>query len=798
MHHLFLKDYWIKEIIWEDHTGKAYRAIKADEEKEVLLYMIYMPSFLLESQRESFVNELTEEINKAKELNHPNIWKVEDFFSEKGKFFIRLPFIEGECLKKIQQKRRSLREIVSIYIQAAQGLKHAHHKGVYHKNISLTSIFIDKEGRVKVFGFGLHLLNRDESLKRVGESFTPPKYIDYLPPEIIEGKENNTPSCDIYSLGAVMYHFLSGYPPFKGNDWEDLRKKILKGERTSLAKLNPEVPDRLCHIIEKSLRLDPQKRYTSTEELISDLEEVSSSKDIQDIYIHPASFSGTSGKAYQVIKRYGRKILKQISHPKSQTKQHIHIAEEHRDISRFSMPQDSYKPKFSPTISPNFIKNVFAIILMLTIAYIIVSVFLKNLTSIKQVNNFSSVIHTPSPSPQMVFPKAEKKSLPSKGTLILYVDVPKAYVVIRRFYDPTFVPIQRWTKEANQMNSFLLPEGTYLLKVSKEKYENFEGRIEIMPRRVKILKVSLEQKSPRLQIVTNPKGAKVFLGNTYYGKTPLYLYNIPYGMYRVTIQKEGYKEISCNIEVSPERKGIINKTLELKTPSDSKKPTYGYISVTSKPKGVKVWVGNKFLGTTPIVNKQCSSGNLTMTLQKKGFKTKKFKITIYPDILSDFHVEMDPILPLSSQKAKPTSKNKEAKVFIDIRTSEGVIYSKYSTKPIILGFDESEITKKVDEYISSYPQIKKVPNKNIANFEIILHFALAVKKEEDKYDITLYQSITAKDVKTDKKIFYKIKKETLPAIKDFSFNPKEYIQENTKKAISFTEEFLGKALSKCQ
>ena len=273
-----ISHYQIKKLIGRGGMGEVYLAEDFTLERHVALKIL---SARLTANADR-LNRFVREAKAASALNHPNIITI----YEVGKFddlnFIATEFIEGETLR--ERKIRGeipFAENLSIIIQAADALCAAHAAGIVHRDIKPENIMVRRDGYVKVLDFGLAKLvqNRNgnpdsEAKTRVLERTTPGLImgtVAYMSPEQTRGSRTIDERTDIWSLGVVIYEMFAGKTPFEGETASDLIASILKTEPLPLAQIFPECPPELNRILAKALKKDREERYSTSEELVSDL-----------------------------------------------------------------------------------------------------------------------------------------------------------------------------------------------------------------------------------------------------------------------------------------------------------------------------------------------------------------------------------------------------------------------------------------------------------------------------------------------------------------------------------------------
>ncbi len=207
------------------------------------------------------------EAQTSASLDHPGIVRIYEVGRAEGKDFIALEYIEG---KTLAQADLPLRVAVQALAEAAEAVSHAHSKGIIHRDLKPHNIMMDRKGRARVMDFGLaKYVEGDESLTVTGTILGTPAYMS---PEQAEGGGRKVDHrSDIYSLGAVLYRFLCGRPPFQGDTPLRTLQKVVHEDVIVPSKLGEKVPDALETIVLKCLEKDPNRRYADADLLAQDL-----------------------------------------------------------------------------------------------------------------------------------------------------------------------------------------------------------------------------------------------------------------------------------------------------------------------------------------------------------------------------------------------------------------------------------------------------------------------------------------------------------------------------------------------
>jgi serine/threonine-protein kinase len=172
-------------------------------------------------------------------LSHPNIVSVYDVSHSPDVDYIVMELLDGITLKRYMKTRGALswKEALHIATQIAKALRHAHERGLIHRDIKPQNIMVVKDGSIKVADFGIAHLQSEAPVK-TGETLGS---VHYISPEQARGAAADARS-DIYSLGIVMYEMLSGSLPFTGEAAEAVALMHLSAVPTALEELNPDVP----------------------------------------------------------------------------------------------------------------------------------------------------------------------------------------------------------------------------------------------------------------------------------------------------------------------------------------------------------------------------------------------------------------------------------------------------------------------------------------------------------------------------------------------------------------------------
>src|SRR5439155_8133509 len=153
----------------------------------------------------------------------------------------------------------------------AEAIHYAHERGILHRDLKPSNVLIDASDQPRVTDFGLaRRLEGDSELTVTGQVLGSP---NYMPPEQAVGRRGKVSRrSDVYSLGAMLYHLLTGRPPFVGETLTHTLEQVLNSDPVSPRLLNPSVPRDLETICLKCLEKEPDKRYATAQALVDELD----------------------------------------------------------------------------------------------------------------------------------------------------------------------------------------------------------------------------------------------------------------------------------------------------------------------------------------------------------------------------------------------------------------------------------------------------------------------------------------------------------------------------------------------
>jgi len=202
------------------------------------------------------------EAQSAAGLNHPNIVTVYDFGEDQGMLFMAMELLDGHDLGEHARANATLGDKLALMQQICEGVGFAHGRGVVHRDLKPANIHVLPGGRIKILDFGLaRSLHSD--LTAAGKVLGTPHYMS---PEQVRGERVDSRS-DVFSLGVILYEFLTGKRPFPAEAVHAVMFQVLQREPEGIRTIDAQFPLVLDGVVRKSLAKDAADRFQSAQEM---------------------------------------------------------------------------------------------------------------------------------------------------------------------------------------------------------------------------------------------------------------------------------------------------------------------------------------------------------------------------------------------------------------------------------------------------------------------------------------------------------------------------------------------------
>lgn len=278
-------DFELLSRIGKGGMGDVYKARQVSIDREIAL-KILPPDLAKDPEfRERFLREA----RAVAKLNHPNIVAGIDVGESKGVYYFAMEFVDGKSLGDRLEKNEPIpeNEALEYTRQTALALSHAHANGFFHRDVKPDNILIDSTGTAKLADLGLARSRQertedfdsdsdtdepeDAGLTRKGKVVGTPYYIS---PEQARGKTDLTPATDLYSLGASLFHMLTGRRPYKGSTPGSIMKKHVRSPVPDPRERNPKLSKQAAEICIKLMQKEPEERYSDGQGLAKAIQKV--------------------------------------------------------------------------------------------------------------------------------------------------------------------------------------------------------------------------------------------------------------------------------------------------------------------------------------------------------------------------------------------------------------------------------------------------------------------------------------------------------------------------------------------
>jgi serine/threonine-protein kinase len=287
-----LAGYELIEELGRGGMGVVYRARQLALDREVAIKMILRGQMASEADKQRF----RAEAEAAARLDHPNIVPVYEVGELEDRPFFSMKHIAGRTLTELLAERPlPAREAARILATVSRAIHFAHQKGVLHRDLKPSNILIDDDGTPHITDFGLAKKTTDAaSLTKTGMIIGTPSYM--APEQAAGARGEVSPTSDVYSLGAILYHMLTGRPPFQAASPLDTVLLVLEQDPVPPRVVNPRADRDLEMIALRCLQKPADLRYASAEALADDLQ----------AYLKDEPISARSGRFAQVLSRLFR------------------------------------------------------------------------------------------------------------------------------------------------------------------------------------------------------------------------------------------------------------------------------------------------------------------------------------------------------------------------------------------------------------------------------------------------------------------------------------------------------------
>jgi eukaryotic-like serine/threonine-protein kinase len=261
--------YQLMEKLGNGSMGTVYKARQLSMNRLVAVKILH-PRLAANPE---YLNRLTREAHLAAKLGHNNVIAAIDVGQAGTLNYFVMEYVEGVTIKQELEAGKVYleRDALEITLQVARALQHAHRRGLIHRDVKPANIVLTGDRVAKLADIGMAREADDRALARAEKGMTIGTPF-YMAPEQIHGREDVDGRADIYSLGATLYHMVTGQPPFPGTKVDEVLQAHLEQELTPPDHLNTALSAGLGEVVEFMMAKKRRQRYPTAEDVILDLE----------------------------------------------------------------------------------------------------------------------------------------------------------------------------------------------------------------------------------------------------------------------------------------------------------------------------------------------------------------------------------------------------------------------------------------------------------------------------------------------------------------------------------------------
>ncbi|MCP4499871.1 MAG: protein kinase [Deltaproteobacteria bacterium] len=610
---------------------------------------------------QEFITMFQDEANITVLLQHSNIGQVYEFQKIDDLFYIAMEYISGKDVKSLWSYQRSRKSTLPIELACyivqgmGNGLDYAHNKrdnfgkelGIVHRDVSPQNALISWDGEVKVIDFGIAKAADKSGKTRAGA--LKGKFA-YMAPEQIRGLPLDGRS-DVFALGVCLYELLTGERCFQAESEFSLLEMVRNVEINPPTMLNAAIPPELERIVFKALAKNREHRYQTAGELSEDLQR----------------FLLNNGKPpnRQALGRFMRENFT-VEYDKERLR-----LESYREVQWEAPPPGAAPPVVEAPPPPSPSELAVAAAMAESSGWVpqAAGAFATPPTSspsnsggapFSEPNDATGVRQATQTgmAPPMQRTQITTAGLDQRGggagkkvaiaatLFLLFAAVlgvggfflfrgsATVAITISNAKEAKVLLDNEEVGTANPSLALKVTTGSHSLIIQAPGYEMFTRSIQIDAGKVLPIKAKLMRAQGRVNVITRPAGAKIFLDGKDTGKTAPNLIGMSGGVnHSLSLQMENFKEYkeSLKIDAGDER------TVDLKL-----KPAKLKIRILSSPEGARVTLGGSFKGTTPFdllydadadypklnfSRKRCKSLSTTMPFERDQYE-QKFSVSL--------------------------------------------------------------------------------------------------------------------------------------------------------------------------
>lgn len=258
----------IEHLIGRGGMGAIYLAHQLHLDRKVAVKLLLYDKLINQETKDAQIKRFQREARLAGQLQHPNAVQIYDFGYENDMYYIVMQYIDGVDVKRKLEEEGPLKlsDTLHIFKSVLKALNSAHAKGIIHRDIKPANIMIKSDESVVITDFGLakRPVKIEKNLSDTGAFIGT---LGYMSPEQAKGEQVLDHRSDIYSLGATIFHMLTGECPFSGKNPVEVIYKHVTTPAPKIQDFRSDIPLIFSRIVEKMMKLSVEERFQSCQEL---------------------------------------------------------------------------------------------------------------------------------------------------------------------------------------------------------------------------------------------------------------------------------------------------------------------------------------------------------------------------------------------------------------------------------------------------------------------------------------------------------------------------------------------------
>lgn len=252
-----LGPYQVVDSLGQGGMGQVFKA-----EHPMLGRTVAVKVLPISKSTPAAIASFNREMRAQAQLDHQHLVRAYDAGHDGNVYYLVTEYVPGTDLRKLVRDRGPLpmHEAAGIISQAAQGLSHAHQRGLIHRDVKPGNLLVTPAGECKVSDLGLAGFLGDENDPRATRTVGT---ADYLSPEHILTPGQLTPASDVYSLGCTLYYAVTGKVPFPGGTTKSKLERHCRSAPLNPRNFNPDLSDDFLDVLAAMMEKDPAKRVAT-------------------------------------------------------------------------------------------------------------------------------------------------------------------------------------------------------------------------------------------------------------------------------------------------------------------------------------------------------------------------------------------------------------------------------------------------------------------------------------------------------------------------------------------------------